>query len=86
MKIAALSSLLALASASVVAQFNLDTSKNAVGIAYSIWHSLGYKGTTPPDITEIQAGHGTYSGQGAWHFCTYSYMNGTYVTMADAVE
>jgi hypothetical protein len=49
-----LSPLLALASASV-GQFNLGASNNAVGICYSVWHSLGFQpGMQPPDITEIQ--------------------------------
>jgi hypothetical protein len=77
MKIAAtLSSLLALASVSV-AQFDLGASKNAVGIGYSVWHSLAYKqgGTQPPDITQIQAGDGSFKGVGAWHFCMCGFVS-----------
>jgi hypothetical protein len=53
--------LLALALLSA-AQFNLDAYRDAVGICYAVWHSLGYNGTQPPDITEIQAGRGNYVG------------------------
>ena len=63
-------SLLALAAfvASTVATFNIDSTPNAVGICYSVWHSLGYSGTPPPDITDIQHGIGSFAPQPAWHF------------------
>lgn len=54
--------------ARALATFSIDCSPNAVGICYSVWHSLGFNGTTPPDITEIQNGNGRFAGQGAWHF------------------
>ena len=51
-----------------LATFDLDTSPNAVAIFYSVWHSLGYTGSPPPDITEIEQGIGSFAPQGAWHF------------------
>ena len=78
------SSLAALAALATTAsaQFNLDESSNAVGICYSVWHSLGYDGTnTPPDIVEIQHGNGDFSGQGAWHF--WGRPDGGYYTGSD---
>lgn len=49
---------------------NLDTTKNNVGICYSVWHSLGYPegSPDPPDITEILHGRGQFAGQQQWHF------------------
>ena len=62
--------LLAVAALSIssLAQLDLDTSSNVVGICYSVWHSLGYTGSTPPDITEIEQGVGTFAPQPDWHF------------------
>jgi multidrug transporter EmrE-like cation transporter len=37
--------LLAAFAAKTFALFNLDNAPNAVGICYSVWHSLGYSGT-----------------------------------------
>ena len=51
-----------------LATLDIDTSSNAVGICYSVWHSLGYTGSQPPDITEIEQGIGSFAPQGAWHF------------------
>jgi hypothetical protein len=39
-----------------------------LAIFYSVWHSLGYTGSPPPDITEIEQGIGSFAPQGAWHF------------------
>lgn len=50
------------------ATFDIDNTTNAVGICYSVCHSLGYSGTPPPDITEIEQGDGSFAPQGAWHF------------------
>lgn len=52
------------------AAFNLDTASSAVGICYSVWHSLGYDGSQPPDITEILIGNPNvgFGPQGAWHY------------------
>lgn len=54
--------------AAATAQFNLDGTSNAVGICYSVWHSVGFNGSQPPDIVEIQHGTGNFADQGAWHF------------------
>ncbi|PNP47915.1 hypothetical protein TGAMA5MH_00967 [Trichoderma gamsii] len=51
-----------------LATFDINLSPNAVAICYSVWHSLGYAGLQPPDITEIEQGHGAFAPQGAWHF------------------
>ena len=51
-----------------LATFDLDTSSNAVAICYSVWHSLGYQGSAPPDITEIEQGVGTFAPEPSWHF------------------
>ena len=51
-----------------LAAFNIDTSPNVVAICYSVWHSLGYTGSQPPDITEIEQGQGSFAPQNAWHF------------------
>lgn len=59
---------LAVLVARALAVFDIDSCPNAVGVCYSVWHSLGYKGTPPPDITEIRNGTGNYAGQGQWHF------------------
>ena len=53
---------------SSLATFDIDTSPNAVGICYSVWHSLGYTGSQPPDVTSIEQGNGNFAPQGAWHF------------------
>ncbi|ERF73826.1 hypothetical protein EPUS_05531 [Endocarpon pusillum Z07020] len=60
--------ILAVLLARVLAVFNIDSSPNAVGICYSVWHSLGFKGPQPPDITEIENGRGSFAGRTAWHF------------------
>ena len=60
--------ILAVLIARALAAFNIDASPNAVGICYSVWHSLGFKGTQPPDITEIKNGRGSFAGRTAWHF------------------
>ena len=54
--------------ASVAATYDIDSSSNTVAICYSVWHSLGFTGAQPPDITEIENGNGQFAGQGAWHF------------------
>ena len=59
---------LAVLVARVLAVFDIDSTPNAVGICYSVWHSLGFTGAAPPDITEIENGNGSFAGQGAWHF------------------
>lgn len=53
-----------------LAALNLDSSSNAVGICYSVWHSLGFDGSQPPDITEILIGNPdvSFGSQGAWHY------------------
>lgn len=53
-----------------LATFDLDTSSGAVGICYSVWHSLGYDGSQPPDITEILTGNPNveFGSQGTWHY------------------
>lgn len=52
-----------------LAVFDIDSTPNAVGICYSVWHSLGYTGSPPPDITDILNGDGgTFAGVEAWHF------------------
>lgn len=51
-----------------LATFDINLSPNAVAICYSVWHSLGYTGLQPPDITEIEQGQGAFAPQGAWHF------------------
>jgi hypothetical protein len=61
-------SILAVLIAQALAAFDIDFSPNAVGICYSVWHSLGFTGTPPPDITEIENGNGSFARQGAWHF------------------
>ena len=60
--------ILAVLLARVLAVFDIDSSPNAVGICYSVWHSLAFTGTPPPDITEIENGNGRFAGQTAWHF------------------
>lgn len=60
--------ILAILIAQTLATFDIDSSPNAVGICYSVWHSLGFKGTPPPDITEIENGNGKFAGQTAFHF------------------
>jgi hypothetical protein len=60
--------ILAVLIARTLAAFDIDRSPNAVGICYSVWHSLGFTGKPPPDITEIKNGNGTFAGQSAWHF------------------
>ena len=52
----------------VTANFNIDTTPNAVGIGYSVWHSIGYNGGNPPDIQDIENGQGSYAGQGVFHY------------------
>jgi hypothetical protein len=53
-----------------LAAFDLDGATSAVGICYSVWHSLGYDGSQPPDITEILIGNPdvAFGPQGAWHY------------------
>ena len=60
--------LFAALAATCLATFDIDNSPNAVGICYSVWHSLGYTGSPPPDITDIEQGDGSFAPPGAWHF------------------
>ena len=50
------------------AQFDLDSSSNAVAICYSVWQSLGYDDGSPPDITDILQGDGSFQSIGDWHW------------------
>ncbi|KAI1324102.1 hypothetical protein F5Y16DRAFT_315869 [Xylariaceae sp. FL0255] len=56
------------AAAQAAAVFDIDSSPNAVGICYSVWHSLGYDNGSPPDISDIEVGIGSFAPQPDWHW------------------
>ncbi|KAI0546361.1 hypothetical protein F4679DRAFT_557706 [Xylaria curta] len=63
-----LTTITAVTAAQAAAVVNIDNHPNAVGICYSVWHSLGYDNGNPPDISEIEAGHQSFAPEPNWHW------------------